>query len=572
MNISLKHSATLFAMAALLLAGCDRKGSSQADEGRLVQPGNITETSDDWGHLALKVVKVHEGQKALDKAPWFAAGGDWTFLECETATEPAVPVLIGARTTSAESGDLPISWGEASITVANREVGGQFVEAFAKAFHQTSPPSHGQTPTLQVKVHTAILGTRQVKSPEGGFKGGRKGSWVATKWFLEDEMGESEVFFNYSAAERRAEFSEKDSDYRESLVQQLAVGLRDGPLPERTLANDPSLTTVGPVITNWVKVASSNESCQFGPDSRSLLITRLERGAKARLYSSPITEPANRTLLATFDGAAHIPGLRATVEGPKLLVIESLRVSEKIWSPSDPQKLWFVDAQGKRAIETPAGLTNWFTSRSPFSTSGRFVALGTWETKPVNKRERVLYVADLSTGKWQKISLPGGLLELVSWNETNLTGVVLNRLSLRRDDKSEAYSLDLTTGELTPLPVTPREFATDQIWSPDGKRSAQLVGREKCVITEDVSQMKREFAFHPYDRPNVYPESIQWVDDRYLVFQGSRTSLIDTKTLKMNYPTAKESGMDSIVFSPDFKEAISVTRDGHHLGHVVHKE
>jgi len=83
---------------------------------------------------------------------------------------------------------------------------------------------------------------------------------------------------------------------------------------------------------------------------------------------------------------------------------------------------------------------------------------------------------------------------------------------------------------------------------------------------------KREFIFHAYDRQSVYPESVQWADNRYLVFQSSRTYLIDTKTMRLNFPSAKESGMNAIVFSPDFKNAISETRDGHYLGQVVQGE
>lgn len=566
------HVSLLLAAAVILLSGCDRQGSAKPDDGAVIQPGVIAEESDDWGHLSLKVIKVHEGQRALDTAPWFASGGDWTFLECETATEPTVPVLIGVTIRKGGSPDIPVSWGVSTIAVTDREAGARFVAAFAKAFHQPPPPSHGQSPTLQLKASTAILGTGQEKNPEGGFKDGRKGSWVATKWFVQDDLGESEVYFNYSIKEKRAEFAEKDSDYRESLVLQFAAGLRDGSLPERTPENDPSLTTVGPVVTNWVKVATSNETCQFTPDSRSLLITRLEVGVRSDLYISPITEPTNRKVLAAFDGSSYIPGLRATVEGPKLLVIEALAQKGKpLWTAAR-QKLWRVDAHGKHEINTPATATNWFPSPSPLSPSGRFVSIGCWETKPDKKRERVVYVADVSTGNWQKVAAPGAMLELVSWNETNLTAVVLNQLGVRRTDKVEAYSMELATRKLTPLPEVPREFAPGVVWSPDGKQSVEVVRNEKCVIAAADSPTKREFIFHAYDRQNVFPESIQWADNRYLVFQSSRTCLIDAKTLKMNFPSTKESGMDEMVFSPDFKEAISVTRDGHYLGHVIQRE
>jgi hypothetical protein len=65
-----------------------------------------------------------------------------------------------------------------------------------------------------------------------------------------------------------------------------------------------------------------------------------------------------------------------------------------------------------------------------------------------------------------------------------------------------------------------------------------------------------------------YPDSIQWASDHYLVFQSTRTSLINAGTLKMNFPTPKEPGIESLEFSPDFKLALGSKGDGHYLGSV----
>ena len=73
----------------ILFAGCERspqKGSRADGMGTnqltRTELGVVAGESEDWGYLGLKILKVHEQQKPLDKAPWHEPGGDWTFLEC----------------------------------------------------------------------------------------------------------------------------------------------------------------------------------------------------------------------------------------------------------------------------------------------------------------------------------------------------------------------------------------------------------------------------------------------------------------------------------------------------------
>jgi hypothetical protein len=559
----------LISAYGLCLAGCDRQNSAKPEKGTQIQPGGIAEESDKWGYLGLQIVEVHENQKTLDQPPWFADGGDWTFLECEAAREPDVRVLIGTRTRSSDKRKVPVSWGEAMIIVSDAAAGARFVETFAKAFHQTPPPAYGQNPTLRLKMQTAEFGRNLVRDPRGGFKDGSGGSWSATKWFLQDDMGEAEVFFNYSPADKLAEFAEKDEDYREDLVRQLVIALRDGPLPERTPANDPSLTTVGPTVSGWIQVASSNETCRFSRDSRQLAIVSTGPGQVSKLFTASVADPARRAGLAEFNGSIFVHEQITTPQGTVLLVIEQLPGERKVISSSDPQNLWLVDAAGKHQINVPAGVTNWFAPAGCLSPDAHYLALGAWETQPDKKRARVIQLADLKTGQWQKIGLPGTILELVGWTGEKSTGIVLTGMNFRKTDVRHAYLLDPITAQLTPLDAIPREFAPDRKLSPGGKFTMEIIGKERLIISDVNTGQQREFVFHPYDRGNVYPDSVKWLTDQYLVFESTRTSLINTETLKMNYPTAKGSGFDSLEFSPDFQLALGLKPDGHYLGKVA---
>src|SRR6185369_4131920 len=192
---------TLALAAIALLNGCGRReqtggSGDRKGDGTHIQPGAIAEESEQWGYLALRIIKVHQKQKPLDRSPWHADGGDWIFLECGLAKEPSIAILVGTKIRSSEKGDLPSSWGEARLAVSDASAGARFIEAFAKAFHLQSTPSHGNKPAGLLKMNTAVLGNNLVRDPAGGFKDGRWGTWAATKWFLQDETAEAEVFFN----------------------------------------------------------------------------------------------------------------------------------------------------------------------------------------------------------------------------------------------------------------------------------------------------------------------------------------------------------------------------------------
>jgi hypothetical protein len=98
------------------------------------------------------------------------------------------------------------------------------------------------------------------------------------------------------------------------------------------------------------------------------------------------------------------------------------------------------------------------------------------------------------------------------------------------------------------------------------------VEKDRLVIEDAPGVAKREFVFHPYDRRNVDRDSVKWANDRYLVFQGLRTALIDAETLKMNYPVEKDDAVQAIDFSADFKLALGANKEGKFLGRVESAE
>ena len=153
-------------IAVILLTGCERSpqqgskaGGAVSDQLARTELGVVPGESENWGYLGLKILKVHNQQKALDKAPWHVPGGDWTFLECAAEKDTSIQVVIGSRVRSSTKADIPITWGEGFLAVSDASAGAAFVEAFSKAFHQTLPARYGTKPPGFLKTSTAVLGS-----------------------------------------------------------------------------------------------------------------------------------------------------------------------------------------------------------------------------------------------------------------------------------------------------------------------------------------------------------------------------------------------------------------------------
>jgi hypothetical protein len=275
-----------------------------------------------------------------------------------------------------------------------------------------------------------------------------------------------------------------------------------------------------------------------------------------------------RKPLADFEGSVLVHGFLSGKQGLTLFVAETIRKDPKTFSSADPQRLWLVDSQGKRQVTVPASITNWFVGKGSISPEGQFLALHSWRKQPKQQNTRVIHVGDLGNATWQTVELAGTMLEIVGWTGDTPTGVVLTSDTLNRSEKRKAYSLDPRSGRLSPLEAIPVEFDPDVVLAPGHRRAVGVQEKQGLTITELPGGQKRQFTFHPYDKRSAYRGSVQWASDRYLVFEGPRTALIDADTLKMSFPMAKESGFSSAEFSGDFKWGLATKKDGQYLGRV----
>jgi hypothetical protein len=384
---------------------------------------------------------------------------------------------------------------------------------------------------------------------------------------LQGEDTDAEVFFNYDPKGGQAEFAEKDEDYREEMIAYLATALRDGPLPERTPENDPTLTLDGPRVTDWKRIASPDASCKFSPDSRSLVISESE-GGRSRIYLLAVAEPSERKLLAEFEGSAAAEGFVRGAQS-RLLVTERLPAKRNESSSNDKKRLWLVNDTGKQELKISGAITNWYLNEQCISPDGRFIVIHSWREGSQRDRARVLHVCEIELAQWRTVERPGIVLGVAGWRADKPIARVVTGTEFDNNKPRQVFQLEVETGQLLLVPPSQPDSRPGFVLSPARTRGFELRGSDALRIIELKTNLPREFPFHAYDRRSVQQEGLKWANDRYIIFQTSRrTELIDSDTMKMNFPT--ENDLKTYCeFSPDFTLALGHKDDGMYLGRVI---
>ncbi len=171
----------------------------------------LGKAGDEPRHVAFRIVKVYEAQKATGDGLGHADGGTWQFFDA--VTSDGAPFTFGFVAKPA-SGEMPMGFGDFVLATAER---GRFVASLAKGFGQAVPAAAGAARKGKpIHMRLVVLGRNQARSPGGGYSDG--GSWTATKLFFEASGAEAEVFFNFDVVGKSGEFSEKDADYDKDVV------------------------------------------------------------------------------------------------------------------------------------------------------------------------------------------------------------------------------------------------------------------------------------------------------------------------------------------------------------------
>ena len=148
--------------------------------------------------------------------------GTTTVYDCTyTARGKTARFRLEFREGGRTSTDLPVAWGQGRfVPVANSD-NATLLKDLKTALDAKHIPARAER-IPELPFDTAVLGERQSRSSAGGFSSTPPGDWVLIKVFLPKGGDDGEVFLNLNPVLGKGEFSIKDSDYGDYLINAFA--------------------------------------------------------------------------------------------------------------------------------------------------------------------------------------------------------------------------------------------------------------------------------------------------------------------------------------------------------------
>ena len=489
-------------------------GSAAAGSGGTVEPvfQNGTQVGRDGvPELAFAIDRVYEHAQPAATPPYHAAGGTWTYFDAHVASDPAATFTVGVPALDG-GGPEGMSFAKAMLAPTTAAAGTRVVQDFARAFSVPVPASAPAGRLGPMRVEMAVLGTGI--ADEGNGYGG-SGTWTATKWFFTtDDADDLEVFFNFSLADKRGVWSEKDADYDPGVARALAIALRDGqPLP-RTPASDPTLAArpaqlvLGPRIPGHrVEVVGSTA------DHAIVEIEDADHAALAQLdLATGVVNEIYRTRHALDLGVCARAAARCVVREVRPRIPHE-------HTGSDPSSLLLVDGASVKPLGIP---TTAFGSLA-LSDDGRLLITG----------DRGLVAWDLARGRriaalHDPVAGKDGSTEIIGWRSR----AAIVAYEPFAEGARTTYSLWHTdTGKREPIDVP--DEAHDPV-SPDGSRRVDFAGGQ-AIVTPKPGGTPRTLVLYARDYNALAGGTTHWLDARTIVIPGGRYwGFLDTDAMKVS--------------------------------------
>ncbi|HEX5324147.1 MAG TPA: hypothetical protein VFW40_10200, partial [Capsulimonadaceae bacterium] len=144
----------------------------------------------------------------------YGSGTGSTHFELEITQEPMKKPKPG------KNSDMPdYAFGEGAFIHLPGSNSAGLLQALGKVLEAKSVPGHVKREN-RLPFTYVVLGENQTRMPDGSFADSPPGGWKAMKLFLGDDDGE--FFFNLDPKSGQAEITEKDPDYGDYDIKQLA--------------------------------------------------------------------------------------------------------------------------------------------------------------------------------------------------------------------------------------------------------------------------------------------------------------------------------------------------------------
>jgi hypothetical protein len=118
-------------------------------------------------------------------------------------------------------GDIPMAFGEGKFVSVPGSDNEMLLEDLMQALEAKRMPM-GVARVRDLPFNLVVLGENLSKIPGGGLSDKPRGDWISTKIFLPKDGDDGEVFLHLNPVLGKGEFSIKDSDYGDFVLQELA--------------------------------------------------------------------------------------------------------------------------------------------------------------------------------------------------------------------------------------------------------------------------------------------------------------------------------------------------------------
>jgi hypothetical protein len=158
--------------------------------------------------------------------PTSSTQGATQFLATYSAQGKVAKFRVELARGSVTKSGFKFTFGNGAIVAEPGSDATAFLAELMKALEAKHMPKNVKR-VSRLAFSYVILGENQSRDPDGGFSSKPPGQWTAMKITFESRNpdDECEVFLNFSLADGKAEFSEKDVDYGDPVLAKLATVL-----------------------------------------------------------------------------------------------------------------------------------------------------------------------------------------------------------------------------------------------------------------------------------------------------------------------------------------------------------
>lgn len=513
-----------------------------------------------------------------------AAASDWTVFDCVPDADPSASFRLALSPTPPVTGNSQASMSEAILWVTDRSAGDRLISLLSEVLNQKEPPPAKPPAELRaMKVSMSVL-AQHLPPGDGGqiqpdetiaAPASKRGNWTATRWSIDDDGLEAEIWCNYNFTDSRGEFVRKNVDDGNDLLQVMAISLRDGPRPPRSPADDPSLVAAGPHLRNMRRIdAAGPASSFFFTPGGSIILMTLDSGVAVSLLE--LDGPSTPAPLAKFDGM--LAGIVCADKQDDLFFVQesgAVTVDGMPWWQA-PQQIWRVDRKDsqKQLVTGPWEDSGALSGPLALSPDNHYMIISLRRVTNDGQRIRATYSYDIQTGEAKKADFDGSS-EVLSWTGgpddppgTPMLAIVSVSQGWRfsPDYQRQYYQFDPVTGHAKQVDEMP---GPDPQISPDRTLRFDLKPAD-CVDIIDVATGKtvNTFNFHPDDQRFAREGTISWLTSRYLCFRGKRQATIDVQTMKMCY-LAPPDEKRVYLFDREMRWAVGTDERGLFVADVV---